>query len=30
MADYIMTRNLDDYKKSRVPIIEPKEFVKLI
>lgn len=29
MADYIVTRNPADYKKSRVPIIEPTEFVKL-
>lgn len=29
-ADYIVTRNPADYKKSRVQIIEPSEFVKLI
>ena len=29
-ADYIVTRNLDDYKKSRVEAIGPGEFVKLL
>lgn len=29
MADYIITRNTDDYKNSRVKAIEPKEFIKL-
>ena len=30
MADYIVTRNPADYKKSRVSVIEPTEFVKLL
>ena len=30
MADYIVTRNPEDYKKSRVKVIEPDEFVKLL
>lgn len=30
MADYIVTRNPEDYKKSRVRVIEPDEFVKLL
>lgn len=30
MADYIVTRNLDDYKTSRIKAIEPSEFVKLL
>lgn len=30
MADYIVTRNLDDYKKSRVKVIEPEDFIKLL
>ncbi|HBA47662.1 MAG TPA: toxin PIN, partial [Lachnospiraceae bacterium] len=30
MADYIVTRNPDDYKASRIKIIEPGEFVKLL
>ncbi len=30
IADYIVTRNLNDYKKSRVKVIEPDEFVKLL
>lgn len=30
MADYIVTRNPVDYKKSRVKVIEPDEFVKLL
>ncbi len=30
MADYIVTRNPADYKKSRVQIIQPDEFVKMI
>lgn len=30
MADYIVTRNFEDYKKSRVKVIEPDEFVKLL
>lgn len=29
-ADYIVTGNPADYKKSRVQIIEPKELVKII
>lgn len=29
MADYIITRNAADYKKSRVKVIEPDEFMKL-
>lgn len=30
MADYIVTRNPEDYKKSRVKVIGPDEFVKLL
>lgn len=30
LADYIVTRNPDDYKLSRVRVIEPGEFVKLL
>lgn len=30
LADYIVTRNPDDYKKSRVKVIEPGEFVKML
>lgn len=30
MADYIVTRNPDDYKMSRIKVIEPDEFVKLL
>lgn len=30
MADYIVTRNPADYKSSRVRVIEPGEFVKLL
>ena len=30
MADYIVTRNIEDYKKSRVKVIEPGEFIKLL
>ena len=30
MADFIVTRNPEDYKKSRVRVIEPDEFVKLL
>lgn len=30
LADYIVTRNPDDYKLSRVRVIEPNEFVKLL
>lgn len=30
MADYIVTRNPNDYKLSRIPVIEPGEFVKLL
>lgn len=29
-VDYIVTRNLADYKLSRVKVIEPDEFVKLL
>lgn len=29
-ADYIVTRNCDDFKGSRIPCIEPEEFCKLI
>lgn len=29
-VDYIVTRNLADYKQSRVKVIEPDEFVKLL
>ena len=29
-ADYIVTRNCDDFKGSRIPYIEPEEFCKLI
>lgn len=30
MADYIVTRNPSDYKKSRIKVIEPSDFVKLL
>ena len=30
MADYIVTRNPKDYKESRVKVIEPDEFIKLL
>lgn len=30
MADYIVTRNPDDYKMSRIKVIEPEKFVKLL
>ena len=30
MADYIVTRNPGDYKTSRIKVIEPGEFVKLL
>lgn len=30
MADYIVTRNPGDYGKSRVKVIEPDEFVRMI
>ena len=30
LADYIVTRNPDDYKKSRVKVIELGEFVKML
>lgn len=30
MADYIVTRNPANYKKSRVQVIEPNEFIKLL
>ena len=30
MADYIITRNTDDYKNSRIKAVEPKEFIELI
>lgn len=30
LADYIVTRNPNDYKMSRVKVIEPGEFVKLL
>ena len=30
VADYIVTRNPDDYRKSRVKVIEPDEFIKLL
>ena len=30
MADYIVTRNPEDYKGSRVKVILPDEFVKLL
>ena len=30
MADYVVTRNVEDYKTSRVRTIEPDEFVKLL
>lgn len=29
-ADYIVTRNLADFKQSKVKVIEPDEFVKLL
>lgn len=30
MADYIVKRNSVDFKQSRVKVIEPDEFVKLL
>lgn len=30
IADYIVTRNPGDYKESRVKVIEPSEFVRLL
>ncbi len=30
MADYIVTRNQDDYKKSRIKVIGPDEFLRLL
>lgn len=30
MADYIVTRNANDYKNSRIKIIQPNEFIKLL
>ncbi len=30
LVDYIVTRNPDDYKMSRIKVIEPSEFVKLL
>lgn len=30
MADYIVTRNSDDFQKSRIKVIEPKNFVRLL
>ncbi len=30
MADYIITRNPDDYKNSRIKVIQPDEFIKLL
>lgn len=30
MADYIVTRNPDDFKKSRIKTIEPRKFVELL
>lgn len=30
MVDYIVTRNLDDYSKSRVKVVGPREFVALL
>lgn len=30
MADYIVTRNPNDYKISRVKVIEPGEFIKIL
>lgn len=30
MADYIVTRNPNDYKKSRIKVVEPGEFIKLL
>lgn len=29
IADYIVTRNPNDYQKSRIKVIEPHEFIKL-
>lgn len=29
-VDYIVTRNLSDFKQSRVQVIEPEEFVRLL
>lgn len=30
MADYIVTRNPGDFKKSRIKIVEPRKFVELL
>ncbi len=30
MADYIVTRNTDDYRSSRVKAVEPEEFLNLL
>lgn len=30
MADFIVTRNPEDYKTSRIKVIEPGEFIKLL
>ena len=30
MVDYIVTRNPDDYAKSRIKVVEPREFVALL
>lgn len=30
MADYIVTRNPDDFKKSRIKTVEPGKFVELL
>ncbi len=30
MADYIVTRNTSDYRKSRIPALEPSDFVKIL
>lgn len=29
-VDYIVTRNLSDFKQSRVQVVEPEDFVKLL
>lgn len=29
LCNYIVTRNIDDYKKSDIPVVEPKEFIAI-
>ena len=29
-VDYIVTRNLDDFKDTTIPVIEPKDFIEII